>query len=390
MPALIDLPVGHVARSQRLATPVAKVQMSGLGTDIIFVIGMVTISLQAIQVGMAQPGHLWMLIALGIGLLRGRIQLSAREGLVFTIFLAVLFANTYFQHLGRVKTLEQIIKFGFIYPGFYCVGRWLGNTYSDRKIPIGYLFLFGWLIFQFFIQILQLPYLYKELTFGGDALHGSFKERNWLALYFLLFSYIIFLKWRNIPGHILFFGLNAFVMLLSGSKTAFIGCGIIFLIHSKTPLAIKIALIAAGGALYWSIFSSAFSQQEMDVRLEQERGLAFQYGLDLIRSNYLGYGVGYVEWFFSAVAGTVKGLGEGTNAIFCTPMDLMIIAGFFGLGAWAFFFAGAGLGVIAYLVPVATLSLLNPLHQSELVYLFIGLLVSFGRISSGLETPRGP
>ncbi|MCD4661583.1 hypothetical protein, partial [Agrobacterium sp.] len=39
-------------------------------------------------------------------------------------------------------------------------------------------------------------------------------------------------------------------------------------------------------------------------------------------------------------------------------------------------FAGVGNSATRVLAPIAALSLLNPLHQSELVYFFMGFLVS--------------
>ena len=72
----------------------------------------------------------------------------------------------------------------------------------------------------------------------------------------------------------------------------------------------------------------------------------------------------------------IRGLGEGTNSVFSVPLDLAIIAGAGGLIFWSVFFLGVGLRAVGILAPIAALSLLNPLHQSELVYLFLGMLVS--------------
>jgi len=348
-------------------------------TNILFCIGMITLPLQVVQIGIAQPSHVWMLATAAIGLMLGKIRLTGREGAVFALFIIVLLLATFLQNFGRVKATEQIIKFAVIYPGFYCVGRWFGRSYSGRNLPLGYLFLFAMLAVQYVIQLYEIPYLYQELDFGQGALHGSFKERNWLAVYFVLFTYILFLRTRSTPAFLILIALNGAASLLSGSKTALIACGAIFLMHGRTFLPIKLILFAAAAAFYWWNFAAEFSADNMQIRLEAERGLAFQYAADLLKGNILGYGVGFVEYHFTYVAGYVMGLGPGTNAIFCTPLDLMIIAGVAGLFVWLMFFLGIGLGATGVLFPIALLSLFNPMHGSETVYLFTGMLISIAR-----------
>jgi hypothetical protein len=348
-------------------------------TDGFFIVGMIALALQSVQIGMAQPAHVWMLLALGIGVLRGKISLTGRDAFFFFLFIATMLAATFFQGFGRVKAGEQLLKYCLIYPGFYCVGRWFGVSYSNRKFPIGYVFLAAMLAVQYVIQDLKIPHLYVELDFAEGALHGSFKERNWLAIYFLLFSYAIFLKSRTTPALILFLAINAAAAYFSGSKTAFLACGLIFLIHGRTAIPLKILFLIIGGSIYWWMFSSAFSADEIQLRLEAERGLALTYASDLLEGNIFGYGVGFLEYYFTYVAGYVQGLGEGTNALFCTPLDLMIIAGFAGLAAWFYFFAGFGLGATSLLLPIAALSFINPLHGSEYVYMFLGILSAFAK-----------
>jgi hypothetical protein len=69
------------------------------------------------------------------------------------------------------------------------------------------------------------------------------------------------------------------------------------------------------------------------------------------------------------------------------PLDLLIIAGPIGLVAWAVFFAGSGTGSFSVLAPVAALSLLNPLHQAESIYFFVGMLISIHRAGPGRWRP---
>lgn len=348
-------------------------------TDSIFYLGMIALALQVLQIGMAQPAHIWMLLALAVAIFRGKFDVTAREIAMFALFIITALAATYLQGFGRVKALEQLLKFGLIYPGFYVVGRWFGKDYTNRQIPTGYLFLLIMLLAQYLIQTFQIPVLYKEIDFGQGAMHGSFKERAWLSLYFLLLSYALFLQKKSTSAFIVFILFNAAVSFLSGSKSSFVACGIIFIMHGKTSVPVKVLLLLAGAAFYWWLFADSFTSEEIQIRLETERGLAFEYASNLLKGNIFGYGFGFVEFYFAYVAPYVMGLGIGNNAIFCTPLDFMLIAGLVGLAFWLVFFFGLTLQSWTYLLPIAALSLVNPLHGSELVYLFLGIFISQAR-----------
>jgi hypothetical protein len=153
----------------------------------------------------------------------------------------------------------------------------------------------------------------------------------------------------------------------------------VLLARVRMPLLLKTALAVMGALLYWDLFADDFSDEHLRVRMEQERGLALDTGLALVANNPFGYGLGYVESYFSNLPMKIMGLGLGTNSVFCAPLDLAIIAGPVGFLAWLVFFAGFGIRCVGTLAPVAALSLLNPLHQSEFVYCFLGMLVSLHR-----------
>ncbi|MBO3762226.1 hypothetical protein [Ciceribacter sp. L1K22] len=344
--------------------------------------GLLALPFQVVQVSIAQPGHLWMLATLGFMLLYRSVRFSTAEALVFALFLGVTVILTFLQDYPRVKSVEQLSKFAFFYPGFYLVGRWLGWRFENRLIPLGYVFLFSFLLFQYLTQALSLPVIYQEINFGQGALHGTFRERNWLAVYFLLFSYILLLKDESRWKFAWFFLLNGLVMLLSGSKTTFVAAGIIFLFQSRLPLWMKLVPMAVGAVFYLSVFSDEFSEEKLNVKLEEERGLAFQASIELIEKNPVGYGLGFVEAYFGSNSLEIRGLGEGTNSVFSVPLDLMIVAGFAGIALWLMIFVGVGNSAVLALAPIAALSLLNPLHQSELVYFFIGFIVTLARMKA--------
>src|ERR1700730_11347347 len=208
---------------------------------------------------MAQPGHIWMLFALGIIVIYGAVGVTALEAIVFAGFIFAAICLTIYQDYERIKSGEQIFKFLIIYPGFYIVGRGLGELYITKDTPIGYKFLFIFLLFQFIVQALAIPYIFEELPFGLSSLHGTFKERNWLAMYFFLVSYFLFLKAKDNKAFLPFFFLNGIVMVLSGSKTLIVACGIVFLIKARVPVILKLAGLIAAASIYSYVFSEDFS-----------------------------------------------------------------------------------------------------------------------------------
>jgi hypothetical protein len=345
--------------------------------------GLLLLPFQVVKLSIAQPAHLWVLFAIGVMVIYRNIRVSTTEVLIYLTFLYFASVITFLQDYPRTKEIEQFIKFVLFYPAFYLVGRSLGWRYADRIFPLGYSFLFLFLVFQYITQALQLPLIYEEIDFGQGALHGTFRERNWLAVYCLLFSYLLVLREKTNKAFAIFLIFNAIVVLVSGSKTTFVAAGIAFLIHSRTPLWLRIFPVLIGVFFYISIFSDELTGDQLAVKLEEERGLALMTSLDLLKDNPLGYGWGFVESFFANSWIVVKGLGEGTNSVFSVPLDLWIIAGPVGFVMWLVIFVGVGNAAKKVLAPVAALSLLNPLHQSELVYFFIGLLVSYSQAPLG-------
>ena len=255
------------------------------------------------------------------------------------------------------------------------------SSIGVRQLPYGNVHLFGLLAMQYVIQLLAIPILYHQLDFGGEALHGSFIERNWLAVYIFLASYLLYPAAKNNQEYSYFLLINGMTAVLSGSKTSLVSCGIVVLIKAKISLYMKTIFLITGALFYWYIFSHDLSQEMINVRLEEERGLAFQVSLGLISSHPLGYGLGFVEAYFSHIAILVRGLGEGTASVFAAPLDLAITTGVVGFALWVVFFLGIGIGAVSYLAPLAAWSLLDPLHQSETVYLFMGLLVSWAHLN---------
>ncbi|MES1998838.1 MAG: hypothetical protein V4446_05955 [Pseudomonadota bacterium] len=345
----------------------------------LFLAGLVLMSLQWLQVSIVQFQQLWAVLALALLIQRAEIRAGVTETLVFAMFLGFALVATFFSGYPHIKMVEQIMKFGFLYPAFYLVGRALGTHYMQRKLPFGYTLLWIWLLLQYAVQYFQVPFIYHPVGFMQDVLYGTFKERNWLAIFFFLTAYALFLQSSRTPRDVLnFAAVGVAVALLSGSKSILIPVGIVTLLQVPGRWGLKTLLVVAGTSLYIWLFGGELSGQLLQVRLQDERGLAYLQSVHLLSENWLGYGFGFVEAYFSNLWFVIKGLGVGVNSVFSAPLDLLLIAGIPGLIFWAVFFLGIGLRSVSLLLPIAAWSLINPLHQSEITYLFIGFLVAWG------------
>jgi hypothetical protein len=340
--------------------------------------GILLLPFQIVKISIAQPAHLWIILVTGILVTRRLIHVTRFEVIVYTVFISAALFDTFGTAYDRVKASEQIFKFILIYPAFFLVGRWIGLKFARRELPFGWLFLSGFLAAEYFVQAAQIPYIWQPPSeFFLDVLYGTFLERNWLAFYFFGFSYLLFLKQpRTILNTLIFFVWCLVITALSGSKSVLIVCGIVLLTQLRGRYTLKTVVVIIGAILYVTLFSNELSG--LNDRLEGERGAAFDVSVRLISENIFGYGFGFVEGYFSRVDLSILGLGGGANSVFSAPLDLFLIAGPFGPLAWAVFFAGLGLRSAKLLAPIAAWSLLAPLHQSELCYLFCGILVSWG------------
>jgi len=350
--------------------------------DWALLLGITTLSFQSVTFGMAQAGHLWGFAMCAYLLFRRRLHISTLEVGVFAVFLAVALINTGLLDIDRIKQAQQAIKFALIYPAFYLIGRFYGEYYSDRRLPFGWLFVAGFILLQWLVQHLAVPVIYKPLLFQEGALHGTFRERNWFAVMVFFLAYMLMLRSpscvRPASGLLLICVVLAF---LSGSKSVLVAAAIALLFAFRGQLTLKVIGVIGGALVFYHLFGWQLSGEMLRVRLEDERGLAWLLSMDLLRRDWLGYGLGFVEAHFGGWWVTVKGLGYGVSSVFSAPLDLSLIAGPFGLLFWLVFFFGIGLGLRTsiLLAPITAWSLINPLHQSEIVYLMLGYLVAWAQ-----------
>jgi hypothetical protein len=331
----------------------------------------------------AQPAHIAAAASIAYLAASGPLVATSLEVVTYLFFSTYATAISLIASHEQTKLFEQVAKFALVYPVFYEIGRILGRRFAQSPLPYGYAVLWALLAIQFAVQYFNVPYIHLDVPFMQDALYGTFKERNWLALYFFLAAYVLFLREAvDVKQIAKFLALLLTVSLLSGSKSILLAGGMAIALQTRASTISKIGLTMLVAIVYVMIFAGEFSQEKIDVRLEEERGAALWASFDLLYRNMWGYGFGFVESYFANLPTGIKGLGEGVNAIFCSPLDLMLIAGPFGLMFWLVFFCGIGLGAWRQLAPVAVWSLLNPLHQSEIAYFFIGWIVSQAAVQS--------
>ncbi len=350
--------------------------------DWALLLGIATLSLQSVTFGMTQAGHLWGVPMCAYLLFRRRLRISTLEVGVFLVFLAVALINTGLLDVDRIKQGQQAFKFALVYPAFYLIGRFYGEYYSDRRLPFGWLFVAGFILLQWLVQYLAVPVIHKPLLFQEGALHGTFRERNWFAVMVFFLVYVLMLRSpscvRAASG--LLFTCVA-LAFLSGSKSVLVVAAIALLFAFRGQLTLKAIGVIGGAMVFYQLFGWQLSGEMLRVRLEDERGLAWLLSMDLLRRDWLGYGLGFVEAHFGGWWITVQGLGYGVSSVFSAPLDLSLIAGPFGLLFWLVFFFGIGLGLRTsiLLAPITAWSLINPLHQSEIVYLMLGYLVAWAQ-----------
>jgi len=353
--------------------------------DLWFMSFVVLLPVQFVLIGGAQLSQLLALVFLLFMFVKREIEFNFLELYVYLLFLFMAVLLTFDNEYVRIKQWDQVLKFVLIYPAFYLAGRRIGIDYARRKIPFGYISLWFILFAEYIIHVLEIPVVYQKVEFAQDAIHGSFKERNWFAVYFFFLSYIMYYKSkRDLCATMMFVLISVAVALLSESKSNLVCVMLALLVHARTGSIMKWIILILGLVFYIVIFGNEITGDRLAVRLEEERGLAFERSIILIGQNFIGYGFGFVEGYFESLWYAIRGLGLGTNSVFSVPLDLMIIAGVFGFFVWLVFFVGVGLGWRAFflLIPVSAWSLLNPLHQSEIVYFFNGLIVSIAIMGS--------
>ncbi len=358
--------------------------------DILFILFLFVSSLQFVQLSFLRISQIYTIAALMFFFVKKQKVGDTRFLFIHSCFLVWAFVVTLFADYEKIKVFEQAIKFGVLYPASYLLGVLFARFFvKQNHFPIGWKFVISFLLFQVLCQKLSLPIIFQEVSFQRDALHGTFRERNWLAFFFFLISSTVFLAGRRDGRNaVIFMGVTVVVTLLSGSKVMMLCSMFVVFFAAKINWTLKPIAVGVGMAATVYIFSSQLNQSALEARLENERGASLAAAIELILAEPVGHGFGYVEYYFSSeFPYSIQGLGEGTNAVFSTPLDLMIIAGPVGLLYWVLIFCGArewrGLTILS----IAAWSLLNPLHQADLTYFALAFLSEFSAFGQSRKPP---
>jgi hypothetical protein len=349
-------------------------------TSFTFISVLLILPFEWVSIGPAQISQIWCILVVLLLFLFGKLRITFPEVAVFTSFILISLLITFATDYHHIKEIEQTIKFLFVYPAIYLVGRWAGEQYSGASVPYNYIIICCLFAFEVAVQMLHFPVIFKDVVFMQDVIYGTFKERGWLGLFFFFLLYTKFLQGNKTWKDVVVFGAIAAVVTGATGAKMIIPCtGIAVLFSGKDGWLVKSIFLTAGGLIFLVWLQYNLSGNEVNFRVENERGLALRMGLRIIQDDWLGHGFGYVEYYFTHTAtAEVVGLGLGANAIFCTPLDLCIIAGMVGVAFWGMFFAGIGVNSLRLMSPVAIWSLANPIHEAEIAYFFGGLIISWG------------
>lgn len=100
--------------------------------EIILVGGLLLLPLQAVKLSIAQPAHLWVLIALVVMLFYERPRLSGTELIAYAAFVYFTLALTFMQDYTRIKEMDQLVKFVLFIRRF----MWWENGWDGTSVTV--------------------------------------------------------------------------------------------------------------------------------------------------------------------------------------------------------------------------------------------------------------
>ncbi len=339
---------------------------------------------------------------------------------IFFIFISL------FSDYPKVKEMTMIIKYTVIFPATFYVGSKIVVFIGiKRLITLQEILVIIYGGLAILLLIHPIPFLIPRGDFS-TTFRGTFGETGWFANAVMLslllalllrFDFKVVFKSKWFSASFLMFSL--FLLLASRNKTIWIGSifGFMFIIihfmytkyilsgfdyNQKSikkylksmksfniPLVVLLIIISiVFGYIYNSYLleEPIITQELMKVKIEEERGLAFTYAIELLKdSNWLGmYGFGFIEYYFSSLFVTILGLGEGSASIFNSYLDIWISMGLVGLLyhilLLKFSYSSKYITTMILPVYIFVMSSFNPLAGNEYYYLFLGILYS---IASG-------
>ena len=393
----------------------------------LFLIMFVLLSIGTLKVGSLRLGQLAIMIIF-IWIVIGNIlnkQLDLKLIIflwIFPIFFAFI---SLFSDFQKIKEMTILVKYIIIFPASFYVGSRIITFIGIKGLMTlhqALVMIYG--TFAILLSIFPITFLIQR---GGimTSFRGTFAETGWFAnavmlslLLTLLLRFDFKIRFKSKLFASIFFIFSLSLLLASRNKTIWIGSIFSFLFVSmhfmytkyilsslnfnqkrikkylksmksfNIPLVLLLVFISIiFGYIYNSFLleDPIITQELIKIKIEEERGLAFSYAIQLLKdSNWLGmYGFGFVEYYFQSLFVTILGLGEGSASIFNSYLDLWVSVGLMGLLyhflLLKFSFSSKYLTTMILPVYIFVMCNFNPFAGSEYYYLFLGILYSIVR-----------
>lgn len=392
-----------------------------------FFIMFVLLSMGTLKIGSLRLGQLAILVIFILIIIHDILKKQLDVKLIIFLWIFPLFFIfiSLFSDYPKIKEMMIIIKYIIIFPATFYVGSKIVTFIGIKRLITLQeilVIIYGGLAILLFIH--PIAFLINDRG-ALTGFQGTFHEAGWFANAVMLPLLLIFLlrfdfkiafksKWFAI----IFLMFSLFLLLASRNKTIWIGSifGFMFVsIHFmytkyiltgfnynqksirkylksmksfNIPLVLLLIIISI---LFGYIYNSylleepIITQELMRVKIEEERGLAFVYAIQLLKdSSWLGmYGFGFVEYYFESLFVNIIGVGEGSGSIFNSYLDIWISVGLMGLLyhilLLKFSFSTKYITTMILPVYIFVMSSFNPLAGSESYYLFLGILYSIAR-----------
>lgn len=391
----------------------------------LFLIMFILISMMTLKIGPMRLGQLSILVIFILIFIHDILNKKLNIKLIIFLWIFPLFFIfiTKFSDYPKIKETTMIIKYMTILPASFYVGsRIVSFVGINQLIKLQQTLVIIYGTIAILLSIYPIAFLIHDrgpLT----GFQGTFWETSGLAngviMAFLLASLLRFdfkIPFKSNWIAILFFAFTFFILLSTRNKTIWIGAIFAFMFVSihflyikyiltgfdlnkksinmylkkmksfNIPLVLLVILIfIIFGYIYNSylIEEPIITQEILKVKIEEERGLAFAYAMELLKdSDWLGmYGFGFIEYYFESLFVRVIGLGSGTALLFNSYLDVWISVGLMGL-LYHFLLLGSAFStkyLVTMILPVYmfVMSNFNPIATDEIYFIYLGILYSF-------------
>lgn len=382
---------------------------------ILFVLFSISLSIVSITVGInIRIGQLAILIMFSLVLLYDLKNSDINETLLlFFIFFALLltFVSKNSSY-SKIDEMKFVIKYILIFPATFYIGQWITrNLKIEEFLKVIEITLGLYIFMAFFLSIYPVSFLYND---RGElsGFQGTFLETGWFALVlgaFTLTSILARVDFNlkiNKIQYILYF-FSFLSLVLSKNKTIWIG-GILIItfitlfktiISNKKNAKASVQKLKAINSFYFIFASVIFvtifltinsmlsepivTMAMLEEKLNDERGKAYLVAITLLQNSdwFGGYGLGFIQQYFSVFTDEIIGLDENSGMIFNSYLDVWISVGILGI-IFHFLILNISFSRTHLLTMILPLywfiaANTNPAIGDEYYYLFLGISYGF-------------